>query len=59
MVNGRFGFLCNLTEMEVLEPRDLGQSAEKLMKIYSLDLDDSLWKEVVQFGGLEISGMFS
>ena len=28
------------------------QAAEKLVKLYSSDLDDSLWNELIQFGGL-------
>ena len=43
----RFGYFCNLTEMEVMEPREMRQAAEKLAKHFSSDLD-----ELIPFGGL-------
>ena len=42
-VNDRFGFLCNLTEMEVTEPREMRQVTDKLVKHYSSALGESLW----------------
>ena len=51
-VSDRFGFLRNLTKMGVVGPRDMQHTTENCVKLYSLDLVDSLWKELIQFGGL-------
>ena len=41
-VSDCFAFLSNLTEIEVREPREMRQVANKLVKLYSSDLDDTL-----------------
>ena len=46
-VSDRFVFICNLMVMEVMEPRETRQAAEKLVKLHSSDLDDSLWNDPV------------
>ena len=35
-----------------METREMRQAAEKVVKLYSSDLDDSLWNKLIQFGGL-------
>ena len=50
MFGGQFGFICNLTEKEIMER----QAVEKLVKLYSSDLDNSLRNELIHFGGLVV-----
>ena len=51
-VSDSYGFLCNVTEMEVMEQRETRQAYEKLVKLYSPGLDDRLLNELIQFDGL-------
>ena len=51
-VSDCFGLLRHLGEMEVMEPRQMRQATEKLMKLFSSDLDETLGNELIQFGGL-------
>ena len=35
-----------------MEPRKMRQAAEELVKLYSSNLDESLWNELIRFCGL-------